>query len=173
MTVVKERLRLRRVPFSGDAGWRQMMPPKPDDLLPQDPDWLFLAELAQVSEEQLHEPIKKVLYRVGGPVRDTQDIQLNQYTFLRPKQTQFVLVELQDRQRFFVRYNTTTHGAWEDIQDSGFTPREFIEDIFVHGEEFPAIIQQFLNERKKSGGASKTHWHPDHHPAPRKVDKSM
>lgn len=144
------------------------MPPKPDDLSAQDPDWLFLGELAQVSEDQLHEPIKKVLYRVGGPVRDTQDVALGQHQFLRPKQTQFVLVELQDGQRSFVRYNNTIHGAWEDVEDSGFTPSEFIQDIYLHGEEFPAIIKKFLNERKKRGGASKTHWHPDHHPAPRK-----
>ncbi len=144
------------------------MPPTPDDLLPQDPDWLFLAELAQVSEEQLHEPIKKVLYRVGGPVRNTQDIQLDQYTFLRPKQTQFVLVELQDGQRSFARYDPLVHGEWENIEDSGFTPSAFIEDIYAHSEEFPAIIRQFLNERKKSGGASKTHWPAGHNPAPRK-----
>jgi len=168
MSPIKEKPRLRRIPFFGDAGWRQMMPPEPDDVSAQDPDWIFLGELAQVSEDQLHEPIKRVLYRVGGPVRNTQDIHLDQYTFLRPKQTQFVLVELQDGQRSFGRYNTTIHGAWEDIEDSGFTPSEFIQDIYLHGEKFPAIIRKFLNERKKTGGASKTHWHPDHHPRPRK-----
>lgn len=169
MSHTKEHPRLRRIPFSGDVGWRQMIPPEPDDLSAQDPDWIFLGELAQVCEAQLYEPIKKVLFRVGGPVRNTADIAIGNRQYLRPKQTQFVLIELQDGQRSFVRYDTTTHGAWEDIKESGFTPSEFIQDIYLHGEEFPAIIEQFLNERKKRGGASRTHWHADHYPKPRRA----
>lgn len=143
------------------------MPPKPDDLLAQDPDWIFLGELAQVAEEQLHEPIQRVLYRVAGPVRETAGVTLKQTVFLRPKQTQFVLVERGKGVRSFERFDPEVHGEWEQIPDTGMTPSACINYIYAHGEEFPAIIKQFLNERKKEGGASKTHWHSDHHPAPR------
>ena len=165
MSAMKER-RIRRVPFWEDAAWRQMMPPKPDDLLPQDPDVIFLGELAQVSAGQIDEPIQKVLYRVAGPMRDTADVALDDQQFLRPVQTQFVLVRRGDGMRYFERFDPQKHGEWEQIPDTGMTPSGCIEDIYAHGEEFPAIIHDFINTQK-AGSASKTHWPAANNPKPR------
>jgi len=137
-----------------------------EGLFAQDPDWIFLSELAQVSAGQIDEPIQEVLYRVAGPVRNTADVEIDQTVFLRPEQTQFVLVELQDGQRSFERFDPQIHGEWEQIPDTGMTASGCIADIYEHGEEFPAIIHDFLNKRKEQS-ASKTHWSAGYNPKPR------
>lgn len=159
---------IRRVTFLGDAAWRQTLPPEPDDTSSQNPDFLFLAQLAQVCEAEAHEPIRKVLYRVAGPVRNTENVAINKTVFFRPEETEFVLVEHEDGMRYFERFEPKRHGEWDQIEDMGMTPQGCINDIYRHGEQYPAIIRQFTNERKKEGGASKTHWQPGLHPTPKK-----
>jgi hypothetical protein len=157
-----------QVPFYDDHAYKQELDPPADDCSLQDPDVLFLSELAQVRENQRDEPIRRVLYRVAGPIRNVEDVQIENTAFRRPIQTQFICLERGDGMRYFERFDPLVHGEWEQIPDTGMTPRGCIEDIYAHCEEFPGIIQQFINKRKEKS-ASKTHWAPRDNPKPRKL----
>ncbi len=151
------------IPFQEDAAWRQHASPQLDDLEMQDPDELFLTELPQVTQEEWDAPQRIILGSVAGIIRNTEDVVLEDTVYRRPVQTKFVLLDIEGLLRTDI-YNPKKYGPWDDIPKTGLTPTEFIDWFRAQQEPTPALIQDFINQRKKRGGASKTQWKTNYHP---------
>jgi len=155
------------IPFQEDAAWRQKINPQPDDLEMQDPDELFLTELPQVTQEEWDAPQRTILGTVAGIIRNTQDVVVEDKIYRRPVQTKFVLLDIEGLLRTDI-YDPEKYGPWDDIPKTGLTPTELIDWLRDQEEPTPALIQDFINQRKKHGGVSKTQWKIGFNPKPRK-----
>ena len=139
---------------------------------PSGPDSIMQSELPQVPLDEWDEPITEILGRAEGKIRNIGSVEVKngsgeEVIFKRPVQTQFVRVKLEDGSERMEKYDPKRHGEWDAIPDTGLTPKELLEQLTGFGEDQIDQGQQFQNERKKKGGASRGHWPVRHHPKPR------
>lgn len=139
--------------------------------LPYSPDSIMQSELPQLLPKDWDTQPATVLGRVAGKVRNVADTPVALDTretvvFRRPRQTQFVRVQLEDGMERMEPYLPNRHGEWQDIPDTGELPGELLEQLEGFGIEVIPQGQQFQNVRKR--GASRMHWSLRHHPRPKK-----
>jgi len=116
-------------------------------------DVIAQSDLAQVPEEQLDIPVKTVLGKTRGPLRDYESIEIDTrggtiIAFTVPKQTVFVRVTLQDGTDAMEVYDPHIHGPLNDLADLGCTPSELIEQLWGFGDTEVNQGWQFLLVRK-------------------------
>lgn len=141
--------------------------------LPYSPDSIMQSGLSQLLPENWDQQSATVLGRVAGKVRNVADTPVALDTretvvFRRPKQTQFVRVQLEDGTERMEPYLLKRHGEWDDIPDTGELPGELLEQLEGFGIEVIPQGQQFRNVRKHRGGSSCMHWHPGNHLKPKR-----
>ena len=132
------------------------------------PDLIFLDGWPQLPKDQWYGPIRWIVGRCEGPIRNLEDISFTptdaEVQFGRPESTHFVRCTLEDGQDIMMRYDPTLHGPWENIPDTGLTPTMLLEQLYGFGDSEVDEGNQFQRVRKTPGGASNKHWSPRWHP---------
>jgi hypothetical protein len=146
-----------------------------------DIDSIFQAELPQVPEDQRDSAIEWIVGRFAGPDMNVANVYVDtpmfSEIFYRQQQTQFVRYITRDGKVWMKRWKDMPQRIqevikWEDLDPiQGLTVKEFIKELEGKGDSQMPENQQFENERKKVGGARKTHWPADHFPQPTIIKK--